>query len=294
MRHARFWQGAASIVVAVAMLAAQATVVERFTFDNDGGLINSPFGTMEAKKDVPTEPGSVTDADIGGYRKRIKIVEPVRTLFGKSYNELAGAWWNWASAEPADSNVVLDPDGRFCDLNQEGKVWFLAGTFGGVFGEPLIAERTCQLPAGKAIFFPIFNTTTFEEVISTRGCLEEDLPKASLLDRLRCDVAFAIPQVLNAEINGEPVMDLNAYLAQSQPGGYAQIIIEDNIFALAPGKRSPAVANGFWVYLQPLPPGIHQISFSADLDDDGIRDLGANYELVIVDDDDDDDDDHED
>ena len=75
-----------------------------------------------------------------------KVVEPGEEFAGKSYNELASEWTNWLAAEPIATNPAFDPDGRFCDRNQQGKVWFLASTFEG------IVDRTCEVPAGKAIF----------------------------------------------------------------------------------------------------------------------------------------------
>ena len=73
----------------------------------------------------------------------VKVVAPDKTLFKKSYNELAGEWSNWVQKEPPATSPAFDPDGRFCDRNQSGKIWFLAGTFGGV------ANRFCEVPAGK-------------------------------------------------------------------------------------------------------------------------------------------------
>ena len=56
------------------------------------------------------------------------------------------------STEPEESNPVDDKIGEFCNKNQnDPNVWFLAGTFGGK------AERTCTIPVGKAILFPIIN-----------------------------------------------------------------------------------------------------------------------------------------
>jgi hypothetical protein len=220
-------------------------------------------------------------------RDTFKVIEPGEDFFGKSYNELAGDWWNWALTEPIETNVVLDPDGSFCELNQKGKVWFLAGTFGGFFGEPAIADRTCYVPAGKAFFFPLYNTTTWQEVITEGGgCEEGDLPNATLLDRLRCDAVVQLPQAMSVVINGEPVEDLNAYLAQSPPDGYTQVLYDDNIFSsfgpgYAAGEKEPSVANGFWIFLKPLPRGENQVSFGIDFDDDGVTDLGANYTLII-------------
>src|ERR687896_520488 len=74
-----------------------------------------------------------------------RIVAPGEEFAGKSYSELASEWTNWLVKEPIATNPAFDPDGSLCDINQDGKVWFLASTFGGV------VDRTCVVPGGKAI-----------------------------------------------------------------------------------------------------------------------------------------------
>ena len=58
-----------------------------------------------------------------GKKGQIEVVDPGKTLFRKSYNELTGAWSNWLQKEPPETNPAFDTDGRFCDLNQKGEIW---------------------------------------------------------------------------------------------------------------------------------------------------------------------------
>src|SRR5262245_51850452 len=78
-----------------------------------------------------------------------RVVQPGQTFAGKSYSELASEWTNWLVKEPIATNPAFDPDGSLCNVNQDGKVWFLASTFGGV------VDRTCVVPAGRAIFLSL-------------------------------------------------------------------------------------------------------------------------------------------
>jgi hypothetical protein len=220
-----------------------------------------------------------------GKKDQIEVVDPGKTLFRKSYNELTGAWSNWLQKEPPATNPAFDTDGRFCDLNQKGEIWYLAGTFEGV------ADRFCEVPAGKGIFFPILAFISFApEFLGQEPCdeLTEDL------DQIRCDVnddtpiaanLDALPPVVGLEValDGEPVADLFAYRVQSEPGGFTFRL--GPLFEasdLEPGDRFPAVADGYWILLKPLPPGLHTVNFSADSNTDGSPDLGANYTLQIV------------
>ncbi len=66
--------------------------------------------------------------------------------------KLAARWWKWALSAPAERSPVADRTGQFANWRQPSDVWFLAGTYGGR------VVRRCQIPAGKPVFFPVFNT----------------------------------------------------------------------------------------------------------------------------------------
>ena len=67
------------------------------------------------------------------------------------YAEWTARWWQWVLSLPVENNPANDTTGKNCAINQNGPVWFLAGTVGGV------VERNCTIPAEKAILFPILN-----------------------------------------------------------------------------------------------------------------------------------------
>jgi len=66
---------------------------------------------------------------------------------GSTYGDWAGAWWNWISAEPFETNVGADETGELCGVNQTGKVWFIGGRF-----YPQVT-RQCEIPAGQTVFY---------------------------------------------------------------------------------------------------------------------------------------------
>ena len=81
------------------------------------------------------------------------VLPPPSSIYGHSYQEWAAAWWQWALTQPLATNPVVDGDGRNCAAGQSGRVWFLAGTFD---SGPKV-ERSCEVPAGTALFFPVVN-----------------------------------------------------------------------------------------------------------------------------------------
>ena len=209
------------------------------------------------------------------------IVEPGQQFLGKSYNELVSEWTNWLIAEPVATNPAFDPDGRFCDRNQEGKGWFLASTFEGV------ADRTCEVPAGKAIFVSlggVFISFAPEFPQSGDPCLR----MATDLERVRCDVNDDVPVAPNisfkAILDGVPVEDLFSFRVQSQPGGFTLRIPDPSLFTelarLPPGDRFPAVSDGYFLLLRPLKPGKHTLSLTMTNSSDQSQ-TGVNYTLIV-------------
>src|SRR5690348_896589 len=90
------------------------------------------------------------------------VIPPNAAPHGKTYGEWSAAWSKWAYEAPDGKNPVLDTTGANCAVGQSGHVWFLAGTF---FVGPQTgpAVRTCTIPPGQMLFFPIGNGFCVEE-----------------------------------------------------------------------------------------------------------------------------------
>ena len=140
----------------------------------------------------------------------------------------------------------------------------LGGTFGGS------AERTCTVPAGKAIFFPIVNA-----FCSAEGTEEE---------MRACARAFVDQTTgLEAEVDGVPLVDLERYRAESP--NFVIVLPEGDVFGAGPGMFEPSVADGFWILLAPLSVGEHTISFRGELGggpDEGGFETEVSYVLTVA------------
>src|SRR5829696_2611655 len=125
------------------------------------------------------------------------VLPPSAKPHGHSYGEWSAMWWQWALSAPTPVNPLIDPTGANCAEGQSGKVWFLAGTAGGG-----TATRSCTVPAGTMLFFPIVNTFFAEE-----GTVEE----------MRAAAAAFIDSVvaMSVTIDGRPVENPVAYRAFS-------------------------------------------------------------------------------
>jgi hypothetical protein len=165
--------------------------------------------------------------------------------FNKTYGEWAAKWWQWAYSIPKKDHPADDNTGEKCAVGQEGPVWFLAGTFGGT------QERSCTIPSGKSIMFPILNSEN-----SFAGN-----PEAKTVDDLEKMNKDFIDKatVLEAVIDGKKVNDIKNYRVSSPL--YPECFSKDNIVGFPSNTCSKAVADGYWIILEPLHVGIHEISF---------------------------------
>lgn len=185
-----------------------------------------------------------------------RVLPPNSIAFGHSYAEWSGTWWRWALSIPIDTNPVLDPTGAFAGVGQSGEVWFLAGNF-----NPGTTERTVTIPAGKALFFPIFNYIW----INTPQYGDppwDDAQEAYA----RSLIATAVDSAtyLTCEIDGKAVANLEDYRhATADDGEYLVTLPTNNIFGLDADTYGPAVDDGFYLMLAPLSRGTHTIHFTS-------------------------------
>lgn len=169
------------------------------------------------------------------------VFAPNETYAGRSQGEWAASWWIWAFSIPDEVNPLRDPKGGLCAMGQQGGVWFLAGALSG--GK---VNRTCTVPAGKAIFLPLINTV----FIGPGKCKGLEADAAATSDHL----AYA-----HFELDGVALADLSRH-RQKSPACFS---IDPNGMATQDGSRQMAATDGYWVMLRPLSPGDHVLKFTA-------------------------------
>ena len=85
----------------------------------------------------------------------LRITPPGGTVDCMTMGEWTARWWQWFAGIPAPEHPALDEKGERCDVNQDGPVFFLAGSSGGT------ATRNCTIPAGKSILLSALNVLTW-------------------------------------------------------------------------------------------------------------------------------------
>src|ERR1700730_17687867 len=159
---------------------------------------------------------------------------------------------------------------------QRGPLWFLAGTF---FGGTTI--RTCVIPKGEAVFFPVINSVQINtpNVCGQTGNLG--------VEALR---ALAAPFIdgatnLSVQVDGRTVDDLirvrSEVLAAAFPTGKLSNAPCGGPETVPAGVYSPAVDDGFYAFLKPLSVGSHTLHIHGEVPSQSFV-LDVTYDLIVV------------
>ena len=191
--------------------------------------------------------------------------------------ELAAAWWQWALSEPVATNPLVGSytGGPQCDgqplSDTSGKKWFLAGAFGS--GE---VERTCTMPVGTQLFFPVGNVI----YVNTEPTDTEQVAR-DYVNKFMNDVLADPDFSMVVTVDGKEVKSKRIVRAETDL--FTVTLPEDNLFSSfgVHAGDYDAVADGLWAALPPLPPGEHTIHFEISAPSlDFSQDI--TYHLTVV------------
>ena len=194
-----------------------------------GGSRGSPSGTTP------------TTADI-------RVYPPDSAPFGKTYAEWSVAWWQRVYSVAKAENPLLDETGANTGVGQSGPVWFLCGTWGPS------AERTCTVPRDKALFFPVYNIVGYYEVEGSDPAWE---PK--MWDGVR-NFLDHVTQ-LSASVDGVAIQNLRD--CRSTASRFEFTFHEQDPVLPMQGLHY-GFGGGYWVMLEPLSQGRHDITWNAE------------------------------
>jgi hypothetical protein len=217
---------------------------------------------------------------------RAGIIPPGDPVAGISQAALADQWWEWILETPQSVNPLFnDPTGAFAGVNNNGPVFFVAGSGGGGF-----AQRSFSVPAGKPLFFPLRNAFDLEvpPSLDPKTCLTQPDPYECAIANLKAfvdlDPGSFDPTGLVATLDGIP---LDPNLATTYPS-YFHIsaalmpicLPADSVFGPPFNDFCGAfVQSGYYMALEGLAPGTYTLIFG---EGQGDPDTGFGTITVIT------------
>jgi hypothetical protein len=217
-------------------------------------------------------------------RGEAQVIAPSAAYDGQTYSQWSAAWWQWNLSLTPDDHPLFDT--ADASVGNSGSVWFLGGTF----GASGVESRSCLVPQGTALFFPIVNIWA-----DNTDCPQDSYSE----DFLRGEAAAFQDQATNMSctIDGVPVSGLSnglttAYRVQSPvftytvPGSNNLL----NYFGLpCYVSNSPilinadAVADGVYLMVAPLSVGAHTIHFQGESGSPATFSDDITYNITVVD-----------
>jgi hypothetical protein len=186
--------------------------------------------------------------------------------FGKSYGEWIAGFFNWTAQIPAQVHPTSAYTPEICSINQNGPVWFLAEAFEGTH------NRTCTIPSDKAILLPTMSGIEWTD--------SADNPPRTYEEMLGMVMSGNEEYVeFSAKLDGREIKNLDKYRAQSPL--FDLKMVENNIWDGRPGVWK-AVADGYFVFLEPLSVGNHTLETIVDVSDPRPDKVARNYAAIIT------------
>jgi hypothetical protein len=165
---------------------------------------------------------------------------------GETYAALTERWWRWYVSIPYGVGPNVDPSGANCGINQSGPVWFLSGKLGSTW------SSACTVPVGTAILTPVF------DVLDDYPCPYpfQPAPGTSLEAFLQADIANYVDPLAyaTATLDNKPLQVRRVKTSLFAFTGAADNVQFDTCIT---GSPQVGVSDGYFVFIEPLPPGQH-------------------------------------
>lgn len=176
------------------------------------------------------------------------VVPPTERVVNISQSDWSKAWWQWAGSFDSSNSPIADRSGINCHLKQKGPVWFLAGTYG-----TARTIRTCTVPRGKYLFFPLINYVVMPS--SAASCTSSCCASFAETAKSITDQPFQ----LVLDIDGRRIENLANYRQATKECFDMGALAEPRY------RIFPSAANGYYVMLRPLSVGKHVLNFGGVL-----------------------------
>jgi hypothetical protein len=198
---------------------------------------------------------------------------------GQNLGKLTGDWWNWVVSTSPSPLEGSYKGGTQCDGSFVDGVFFLGGST-----TSKAVKRTCTVPAGTPILFPVVNgACSAAPTVPTDGGFTGD-PKPytkcskDFLDTILATSPTGEKSTTFATLNGQ-----NLEIQRLESGPFTWTFPSKSpLFPHVDPGSYDAAASGLWVYLpQGLEPGTYTLQFGGTFPNVGFK-QNITYNLTVV------------
>jgi hypothetical protein len=189
---------------------------------------------------------------VGLAQARVDVEPPGATVAGKTIGEWSANWWQWAAALAPPGDPLSDASGQYASVNQSGPVFFLAGSPGGVH------SRRFMVPAGSYVLIPLLAGESSQ--------LELGFDQSAAQIRQAAQLQANNIDSLHATLDGTAIAQATLFNHREVSPDFAFVAVANNqvgIFGVGPSGI--AVADGYFLMLEPLTPGTHVLNYGGGL-----------------------------
>ena len=201
------------------------------------------------------------------------VVQPPQKAFDMTYGEWSARWVQFVFGLPAIDNPLEDTTGALCGKGQWGPVIFLFGSPGSG-----TVTRSCTISSKKGLIIPLVN---WFGAAPEDGATPDDVADLLAWVNDQTDVNSLV-----ATIDGVPVQNLAKYRFRTPVFSFTGA--SPNLFSDACGSppcyegfHEQGLAEGYYIMVNPLPPGTHTIHIHGESLDLGVT-QDVTYLLTVV------------
>jgi hypothetical protein len=185
--------------------------------------------------------------------------------YGTPYSEWPKIWWQYWLGIPNNEHPGTDYASKKCPIHQQGPVWFLPDVISkGNQVAYTLRQFSCEIPKDKAIYFPLSTGACWLGLIDFKDVsnkLAADPKNDAALKS--CAVSPQDnTQILYVRINGT---DLDTSKLGRATTSFFNLTLPPNpvtdIFQGIQSGTSRAIADGYFLFLNPLPTGTYLVDF---------------------------------
>jgi hypothetical protein len=164
-------------------------------------------------------------------------------FFGHTHTDWVIQWFHWIMPFPSNDSPTLDQTGNLTMKYQpRSPVYMLPGEHAAV-----ASNRHITIPANKPIMMPVLWSiiSTYSPVVGK-----------SFIQNANAFFAKDQPTRLFATLDNKPIpiVTINTPVFRLN-------IPSNNAFEIQGGSDAWVISNGYWVFLNPLPPGDHTLTY---------------------------------